>query len=72
MYMKTTNRGLLSCHILKFRFWIIQTKSDREMTETKIVDLDELYKYYVDDFFTRNKKCHFFLNLNFWIVQTNS
>ena len=35
------------------------------MTETKIVDLDELYKYYVDDFFTRNKKCHFFFKFKF-------
>jgi hypothetical protein len=30
-----------NCHILKFKFWIVQTKLDGEMTETKDVDLNE-------------------------------
>ena len=30
-----------SSHILKFKFWIIQTKSDGETTKTKVIDLDE-------------------------------
>ena len=37
-----------SSHISKFKFWIVQTKSDGEMTKTKVVDLDELFKFVVE------------------------
>jgi hypothetical protein len=33
-------------HILKFKFYIVQSNLDREMTKTKVVDLDELYNFF--------------------------
>jgi hypothetical protein len=30
-------------HILKVKFWIVQTKSDGEMSNTKVIDIDEVY-----------------------------
>jgi hypothetical protein len=30
------------------------TSSDKEMTKIKVVDLDELYNFVVDNFFNRN------------------
>ena len=30
-----------SCHFLKFKIWIVQTKFDGEMTKIKVIDLDE-------------------------------
>jgi hypothetical protein len=35
-----------SFHILKFKFQIIQTKFNGEITKAKVVCLDELYNYY--------------------------
>ena len=40
-----------SSHSLTFKFWIVQTKSDGEMTSIKVVDIDEFYNFVVDDFF---------------------
>jgi hypothetical protein len=37
-------------YFLKFKFWIVETKSDREMTKTKIVDLNDLWNFVVDNF----------------------
>jgi hypothetical protein len=31
---------------------VTTTLSDKEMTEIKVVDLDELYNFYVHDFFS--------------------
>ena len=44
-----------SSHILKFKFWIIQTKSDKEMTKIKVVDLDDFYNFIVDNVFIWNQ-----------------
>ena len=44
-----------SCHILKFKFWIVQTKSDGEMTKTKVVYLVGFYNFVFDDFFIWNR-----------------
>ena len=41
-------------HFLKFKFWIVQTKSHGKMTKIKVIDLDELYNFYIHDFFIRN------------------
>ena len=61
-----------SCHNLKFKFKTVQTKSYRKMTKTKVVDLDKLYNFAVDNFPIWNhllpeKLFEFliFLNLNF-------
>jgi hypothetical protein len=35
-------------------FWIIQTTLDGKMTKTKVVDLDEIYNFVVDNDFIRN------------------
>jgi hypothetical protein len=43
-----------SC-LLKFKIWIIQTKSDEEMTKIKVVDLDELHNFVVYDLFIWNQ-----------------
>jgi hypothetical protein len=44
-----SHNSIWSSYILKFKFWVIQTKLDGEMTKTKIVDLDKLYNFVVDD-----------------------
>jgi len=44
-----------SFHISKFKFWIVQPKSNGEMTKTKGVDINELYNFVVDDFFISNR-----------------
>ena len=57
-----------SCHNLKFKFKTVQTKSYRKMTKTKVVDIDDLYNFVVDDFFSWNHlvfenivwSCHIF------------
>jgi hypothetical protein len=36
--------------ILKLKFWIVQTNSDGEMIDTKVVDLDDFKKIVVEDF----------------------
>ena len=36
---------------MKFKFQMVQTKADREMIKTKVVDLDKLYNFVVDDLF---------------------
>ena len=37
--------------ILKLKFIITETNSDEEMTKIKVVDLDDLYDFYIHDFF---------------------
>ena len=37
--------------IFEIQIWIVQTKSDGEMTKIKVVDLDEFYKFVVYDVF---------------------
>jgi hypothetical protein len=41
-----------SSQTLKFKFHIVQKEPDGEMTKIKVVDLDELYNFVVDDFFS--------------------
>jgi hypothetical protein len=68
-----------SCHILQFKFWIVQTKSDWEITKIKFVDLDVLYNFVFDDFFIWNyllsqtfNWSSYILKFKFWSVETNS
>ena len=42
---------LWSFHILKFKFLNVQTKLNDDMVQTKVVDLDDFYKFVFDDFF---------------------
>ena len=35
-------------------FQIVQTALDAKMTKTKVVDLDEIYNFIVDNYFIRN------------------
>jgi hypothetical protein len=35
-------------------FWIVQTTLDEKMTKIKVVDLDEIYNFVVDNYFIRN------------------
>jgi hypothetical protein len=37
-----------------FEFQIVQTKLDGELTKIKVLDLDEIYNFIVDDFFIWN------------------
>ena len=34
-------------HFLKFKFWIVQIKSHEKFYKIKVIDLDELYNFYV-------------------------
>ena len=36
---------------LKFKIWIFQTTSDEQTTKMKVVDLEKLYNFIVDNFF---------------------
>ena len=40
------------CHNLKFKFYIGQLNSDGEITKIKLVDLNKLYNFVFDKFFT--------------------
>jgi hypothetical protein len=40
------------CHNLKFKFYIGQSNLDREITKIKLVDLNKLYNFVFDNFFT--------------------
>ena len=46
-----SQNSIWGCNILKFKFQMVQTKSDKEMIKTKIIDLDKLYDFVVDDLF---------------------
>jgi hypothetical protein len=35
-------------------FWIVQTTLDGKITKTKVIDLDEIYNFVVNNFFIRN------------------
>ena len=37
---------------LKFKFYIVQSNLDGEMTKRKLVDLNEFYNFVFDSFFT--------------------
>jgi hypothetical protein len=39
-----------SCHIFKFKIQTVQKLLYRKMTKIKVIDLDELYNFFVDDF----------------------
>ena len=39
---------------LKFEIWIFKMSSNREMSRTKVVDLEKLYNFIVDNFFIWN------------------
>ena len=64
-----------SCRNLKFKFILFIKKSYRKMTKTKVVNLDKLYNFVVDDFFSWNHllfenivwSCHN-LKFKFYIV----
>ena len=43
--------SIWGCHILKFKFQLVQTKSDGEMNYTTVVDLNKLYNFVADDSF---------------------
>ena len=39
-----------SCYVLKFKFYIVQIKSDEEMAKIKVVDLKNLWIFVVNNF----------------------
>ena len=43
--------SIWSSQNLKFKFQIIQTKCDGEMSKTKVIDLDGFNKFVVNNFF---------------------
>jgi hypothetical protein len=62
---------------VKFVNNVTITLSDEQMTKIKVVDFDELYNFYVHDFFNWNHlllknivSSWYFLKFKFWIVQT--
>jgi len=70
-----SQNSIWSSHILKFKIQIVQTKSDREMTKTKVVGLDELYNFASDDPFIWNHLLSqnsiwssYILKFKFWMV----
>jgi hypothetical protein len=40
-----------SCHILKFKFKLFKQSHIEKMTKTKVIDLDALYNFVVDNFY---------------------
>jgi hypothetical protein len=54
---------------LKFEFWFIQIKFDREMAKIKVIDLDEFYNFVVDDLFILKRLL--FGVLIFWSLNFN-
>ena len=70
-----SHNSIWSPHILKFKIQIVQTKSDREMTKTKVVGIDELYNFASDDPFIWNHLLSqnsiwssYILKFKFWMV----
>ena len=70
-----SQNSIWSSHILKFKIQIVQTKSDREMTKTKVVGLDELYNFAGDDLFIWNHLLSqnsiwssYILKFKFWML----
>ena len=68
-----------SSYFLKFKFWIVQTKSHEKFSKIKVVDLVEIYNFYVHKFFIWHHLVFenlvwisHFLKFKFWIVQTKS
>ena len=66
-------------HFLKFKYWIVQTKSHEKFFKIKVVDLVEIYNFYVHDFFIWHHLVFenlvwtsHFLKFKFWIIQTKS
>jgi len=41
-------QNLVWSFFLKFKIWIVQTKSHEKMTKMKVVDLEKLYNFVVD------------------------
>ena len=46
--------SIWSSQNLKFKFQIIQTKCDGEMSKTKVIDIEKLCNFVVDNFFIWN------------------
>ena len=44
----------ISFDFVKFKIWIFQTTSDGEMPKTKVVDIEKLCNFVVDNFFIWN------------------
>lgn len=58
-----SKKFIRSSHILKFKFWIVRTKSHGKMSKIKVVDLDDLYNFVGSDFSIWN---HFLSQNSFW------
>ena len=70
-----SQNSIWSSHILKLKIQIVQTKSDREITKTKVVGLDELYNLAGDDLFIWNNLLSensiwssYILKFKFWML----
>ena len=46
-----SQNSIWGCNILKFKFQMVQKKSDGEMNKIKVVDIDKWYNFVVDDLF---------------------
>ena len=69
----------LNLPFLIFKFWIVLTESHEKFSKIKVVDLVEIYNFYVDDFFIWHHLVFenlvwisHFLKFKFWIVQIKS
>jgi hypothetical protein len=54
-----------SSYILKFKFWVVITKSYGEMTNTKNVDLNEFYNFVFDNFSIWKTMCAMLKSVHF-------
>ena len=67
------------CLFLIFKIWMVQTESHENFSKIKVIDLVEIYNFYVHDFFIWHHlvfenlvwSSHF-LKFKFWVVQTKS
>jgi hypothetical protein len=50
----TTLKFYSKCQILKFKLRPVQTNSDGGMAKIKVVNLDDIYNFVVDDFLALN------------------
>ena len=64
---------------MKFKYYIGQSNSDGEMTKIKVIDIDELYNFVVDDIFSWNRLVsenvvwtYHNLKFKFYVGQLNS
>jgi hypothetical protein len=75
------NKFYISLIVWYVNLWTMYstTLSDEQMTNTKVVDLDGFYNFYVDDFFSWNHllfqnvvSSWYFLKFKFWSHKTKS